>query len=286
MDTITVSVVTKVVRDRAGQSVTVEGQAVMVDVRVLYIVEVVMVTLSLEATAVDGVVEPLGTVADEDDTVATAEGDEGMTCTLDDPEITGTPVELNSGAVDLEVTAAEDGDTETAIEEDEMIRGVLDGLEMIGTLVGDQIGELDWGTRLEGIALLGSKGVEDFTQGELGLIGRLEGDDTATLDTRGAEEALGVAVVAATDGDGVGVDDGLTEGELTARELGMTGRLEGDGVATLDDTGTDEALGVVILAEPDEAGVGTDDGFTDGELEGEELGVGIGVEVEVTVVQT
>lgn len=53
-----VSVVTKVVCERAGQSVTDEGQAVMVDVRVVKMVEVVIATSVLEATGVADVMEP------------------------------------------------------------------------------------------------------------------------------------------------------------------------------------------------------------------------------------
>ncbi|KAJ5798654.1 uncharacterized protein N7503_006159 [Penicillium pulvis] len=94
----------------------------------------------------------------------------------------------------------------------------------------------------------------------------LEGDSAAPLDAIGVEEALGIVVVAEADGDYIGVDYGLTEREPTAEELGMAGQLGRDDVATLDNTGKDEALGVVFLAETDENGVGIEDGFTEGEL--------------------
>jgi hypothetical protein len=53
-----VSVVTKVVCERAGQSVTDEGQAVIVDVRVVKTVEVVIATSVLEGTGLADVMEP------------------------------------------------------------------------------------------------------------------------------------------------------------------------------------------------------------------------------------
>lgn len=74
--------------------------------------------------------------------------------------------------------------------------------------------------------------------------------------------------------------DGLTKGEL-----GLIGWLEGDSEASLDAIGV-EASGIVLVAEADGDDIGVDDGFTEGELTEDELGVVIRVEVEFTVLHT
>lgn len=75
--------------------------------------------------------------------------------------------------------------------------------------------------------------------------------------------------------------DGLTKGEI-----GLIGWLEGDSEASLDAIGVEEASGIVLVAEADGDDIGVDDGFTEGELTEDELGVVVRVEVEVTVVHT
>ena len=107
VDTKIVSVVTNVVCERTGQSVTDEGQAVTVDVRVVKTVEVVIVTSALEGIALAVVIEPEeAETSDEalgDCTIgggdATTE-DDGITGLLDDPGMNGTLEGLDAGVLD------------------------------------------------------------------------------------------------------------------------------------------------------------------------------------------
>lgn len=270
VDTKIVSVVTKVVCERAGQSVTDEGQAVTVDVRVVKTVEVVIVTSVLEGIALAVVIEPEEAETSDEalGDCATGGGDatteeDGMAGLLDDPGMSGALDGLDAGKLDLTgrlegvmTAGVEDGVTETATEEDGGRTGLLDDPGMDGTLEGLDAGKLNLTGKLEGVMTTGAEdGVIDAAEEEAGRIGllddpgmngALDGLDAGELDF-GRAEVEGVALL-----DWTGVDG------ATGAELGTIGLLEDDGIAELESRGLVEV--VTLITTLDDVGLGAEVG--------------------------